>query len=983
MSELDRRDFLKIVGMSAGAAAAAACQDPLEAVIPYLNQPEEVVPGIPTYYHSTCRECPSACGIRVKTREGRPIKVDGNPDDPIDGGSLCVRGQAGLHRTYDSARFKGPMRRDAGELVPISWDEGMELLAEKLGEANGRIAFLGGAETGTLDEIIDGFLGALGSSKRLRFELYAHEALRTANQRVFGTDAVPHFALDRADVIVAFGTDFLETWLNPLQNQRNFAAARADGHGFAAFVGPRFGVSGSKTDLWLAAAPGTEVLVALALAHEVAEQKGVEPALRRLLADFTVDAVAAQTELEPDQIRSLARRIVSASAPLALPPGIEVQGTNAASFAAAVQILNYVSGAIGKTVEFGPDHNVGKLARFSDLKELAGEMRGGEVSVLLVHGTNPVYSAPQVGFADAMGSSGVYTVSFSSANDETTALADLVLPDHTPFEAWGDAEPIQGIRRLQQPTLRPLNDTRALGDVLLAAGRALGRAGSLPGGSFRDAIKARWGKAGFDQKVANGGDFKSVGGRGVSLAAGAANLSFEPARLSGEADGLALVVYPSLHLYDGRSQRLAALNEIPDPVTKTMWGSYAELHEDTARELGVEVGDVVEVSTEAGSLELPVFPHQAIRPGVIAISVGQGHQPVDPNAPDPDYQQQRRTVGVNALEIIPGRRDPESGGLAGLSTRAAVRPTGARALVARAQITFDQETRGVAKATTLAALAGHVAGDDEHGAEGAAHEPTDMHAPASSEHLVTKEYDPAADAHPDSPYRWGMSVDLDACVGCDACIMACNTENNIPVVGFDNVRAGREMHWIRVERYVEAGDDGQIDVRPLPMMCQHCGAAPCESVCPPIATYHSKDGLNVMVPNRCIGTRFCSNNCPYKARRFNYWPYDFFYREPEELILNPDVTVRSKGVMEKCTMCLQRITAAKDQAVLENRTVGEGDMQTACQQACPSNAISFGNLRDPEAEVTKLRVDPRAYRVFEHLYTRPGVSYLQAVKREV
>ena len=476
------------------------------------------------------------------------------------------------------------------------------------------------------------------------------------------------------------------------------------------------------------------------------------PALRRLLAGFTVETVAVQAELEADQLRALAQRIVSASAPLALPPGIEVQGTNAASFAAAVQILNYVSGAIGKTVEFGPDHNVGKLARFSDLKELAGELRGGEVSVLLVHGANPVYAAPQVGFADAMGSSGVYTVSFSSANDETTALADLVLPDHTPFEEWGDAEPIRGIRRLQQPTLRPLYDTRAVGDVLLDAGRALGRGGSLPGGNFRDALKARWGAAGFDQKIAHGGEFKRAGSRGVSLAAGATNLSFEPARLSGAADGLALVVYPSLHFYDGRSQRLAALNEIPDPVTKTMWGSYAELHEDTARELGVDVGDVVEISTEAGSLELAVYPHQAIRPGVVAISVGQGHQPVDPNAPDPDYQQQRSTVGVNALEIIPGRLDPESGGLAWLSTRASVRPTGARMLVARAQITFDQEKRGLAKATTLAALAGHDAG---HDAEDAAQHAPDIHALASAEHLVTKEYDPAADAHRTAPTAGG------------------------------------------------------------------------------------------------------------------------------------------------------------------------------------------------------------------------------------
>ncbi|MEE9278964.1 MAG: molybdopterin dinucleotide binding domain-containing protein, partial [Myxococcota bacterium] len=899
MPELDRRDFLKIVGMSAGAAATAACQDPLERVIPYLNQPEEVVPGIATYYNSTCRECPAACGIRVKTREGRPIKVDGNPDDPISQGSLCVRGQAGLERTYDASRFAGPLRREGDRMVSISWEEGMDLLVEKLRAANGRLAFLGGSETGTLDRIIDSFLSALGSSSRLRFELYAHEALRSANEAVFATAAVPHFALDRADIIVAFGTDFLETWLNPLQNQVNFASSRADGRGFAAYVGPRFGLSGSNADQWLAPEPGTEVLVALALAHEVAAKKGASAGVRRALSDFAPASVAGQTGIPAAELQALAERIAGASAPLALPPGVEVQGTNAAGFAAAVQILNAVSGAIGNTVVFGPDHNVGKLGRFSDLKELAGEMRGGEVAVLLVHGANPVYAAPQVGFADAMRSGGVFTVSFSSANDETTALADLVLPDHTPFESWGDGEPIRGIRRLQQPTLRPLNDTRALGDVLLEAARALGRGGSVPAGSFKDAIEARWGAPGFDQKVGNGGQFTSAPARRVSLAAGVGNLRFAPAELSGESDGLALVVYPSLHFYDGRSQRLAALNEIPDPVTKTMWGSYAELHPDTAAELGVELGDVVEVSTEAGSLELPVFPHETVRRGVVAIAAGQGHQPVDPNAPDPDYRQRRSTIGKNALEIVPGRLDPNSGGLAWLSTRASVRATGRRELVARAQLTFDQEGRGIAKAVTLAAASSHNGGGADGDEHGEAHG-------SAVDHLVTVEYDPAADAHPDSPYRWGMSLDLDACTGCNACIMACNAENNIAVVGPDNARVGREMHWLRVERYVEIEADGSIDVRPVPMMCQHCGAAPCESVCPTIATYHSEDGLNVMVPNRCIGTRFCSNNCPYKVRRFNYWPYDFFYDHPEELHLNPDVTVRSKGVMEKCTMCLQR-----------------------------------------------------------------------------
>ena len=272
-------------------------------------------------------------------------------------------------------------------------------------------------------------------------------------------------------------------------------------------------------------------------------------------------------------------------------------------------------------------------------------------------------------------------------------------------------------------------------------------------------------------------------------------------------------------------------------------------------------------------------------------------------------------------------------------------------------------------------------GAEEEGSEEPKKRISALPVQGNAEHLLTKQYDPAADAHPDSPYRWGMSIDQDACTGCNACMAACITENNVPVVGPENIRIGREMHWLRIERYVENADEREVDVRHTPLACMHCGAAPCESVCPALATYHSKEGLNVMVENRCIGTRFCSNNCPYKARRFNHWSYDWYVPEPENWALNPDVMVRAKGVMEKCTYCVQRINGARDVARKENRTIRDGEIVTACQQVCPSNAIAFGNLREKDAVVTKLRVDRRAYRVLEHLYTRPATSYLMNVRR--
>ncbi len=993
MPEIDRRDFLKIVGMTAGAAATVACKEPVHKIIPYLNQPAEVIPGIATHYNSTCRACPASCSVRVKTREGRPIKIEGNPDDSLSRGRVCVRGELDLMRTYDHARFRRPMKRVTrpdGSIAydPTTWEAAMAQLVDALRANPGKAFFLGGHETGTRDALIDQALAAIGSpGQRLRFEPFAYEALRRADDLVFGTRAVPQFRIAEADVLVAFGTDFLETWLSPLANQIGFSDARRDAKGYGIFVGPRLGLSGGNMDQWLAPTPGTEVLVAIALASEVARRKGSAPdALRGVFSKYTAASVAERTGIPASLLEKVADRIAQAAAPLALPPGVEVQGMNAARFAAAVQILNVVSGAVGKTVAFGADHNVGKLARFQDLKELAGRMRGGEVGVLLVHDTNPALTAPQVGIADAIVSGKVFTISFASAPNETSNLADLVLPDHTPNESWGDAEPVRGVKQVQQPTLRPLFDTRATVEVLLDAARALG--GTVPEGSLRDQLRSAWGgQSSFDAALARGGERQSVAAVSVGLAPGVGSIDFEPAPLAGDAANPVLVVYPSHHLFDGRLARIQALHEIPDPVTKTMWGSYAELHPETATALGVELGDVLTVTTEGGEVQITAFPHTAIRPGVIAIQVGRGTVARDSEAPlSGQGMWGRDVVGVNAFELIPGRLDAESGALAWLSTRAAVKNTKVRATVTRAQITFDQEDRGFGKAVGIAALP-HLEpwGKKAHGG-GHEKKSDGEHAVVTpwqgdAEHLVIQEYDVAADAGADSPYRWGMSIDQDACTGCNACIAACVTENNIPVVGPTNARVGREMHWIRIARFVETVGENEIDVRHIPSLCQHCGAAPCESVCPAIATYHSAEGLNVMVPNRCIGTRFCANNCPYKARRFNHWAYDWYVPEPEHLALNPDVMVRSKGVMEKCTFCVQRINGAKDTARRENRTVRDGEFTVACAQACPSNAITFGNLRDAESAVAKVRTIPRAYRLLEHLYTRPAVSYLMSIRR--
>jgi anaerobic selenocysteine-containing dehydrogenase/Fe-S-cluster-containing dehydrogenase component len=983
MPELDRRDFLKVVGLSAGAAAATACSDPVETLIPYLNQPEEIVPGLATYYASTCRECPSACSIQVKTREGRPIKVDGNAQDPISGGRLCMRGQASLARTYDASRLRQPLRREGSDLVKVSWDEAIAMLVQKLGAANGKAFFLNGLETGTFGSVIDGFMSAIGSpGQRLSFEVYSHDALRAANNLLFGQRAVPRFAFEKADVLVSFGADFLETWLSPTAAQRGFTEMRREGRGYAVYVGPRLSLSGSNCDLWIDPEPGTEMWVALGLAKEVAKRKtGNEIApLRKLLEPYGLDAVATKTGIAAERLERLAVRIAKANAPLALPPGQEVIGPNATAFAAAVQVLNFVSGAVGNTVVFGPDHKLDGLGTFADLKALADKLAAKQIDVLFVHGANPVYAAPQLKFDEALGST--YTVAFASALDETASRADLVLPDHTPYESWGDAEVVAGVKLLQQPTIRPLFDTRATGDVLIDVAAKLSK--PLPGtGTVKDRIAA--GRADFAAALARGGDFQLAAARPVSLAASAATLTFDDAPApSGE--GLGLLVYPSINFYDGRSARIPMMQEIPDPVTKLVWDSYAEMHPLTARELGIEAGDVVTVKTPAGEVELAAFPHSALRPGLIAIAAGQGHQPVEPDAPEPDRHQRRNKLGVNAFSLLPLALDEKSGAQAWLSTRAQVASTGRKKLMPQTQATFDQEGRGVAQATTLAALVGsEVPAEEGLAHQGDVEHETESHhseGPYSDAmHLQTEQFDPTIDAT-NPNYRWGMSIDLDACTGCGACVAACAVENNIPSIGETLARQGRELHWIRIERYVEEHEDGELEVRHVPMLCQHCGSAPCETVCPVFATYHNEEGLNVMVPNRCIGTRYCGNNCPYKVRRFNYFSYNWDVRDPEQWGLNPDVIVRAKGVMEKCTFCVQRINGGKDAARKDgNRVVRDGEVTPACAQTCPSDAIVFGNFKDPESRLSKLQEDPRAYWVFHHLNTRPAVTYQKSILR--
>ena len=1016
MSEFvfNRRDFLKLVGIGAAGAVAGCAKPPADRLIPYLVPPEDILPGVPYWYASTCRECPAGCGTLVKAREGRAIKIEGNPDHPLSRGGLCARGQAALQGLYDPDRVRGPMVKQGGAWKKLGWDEALKLAGDKLAAAAGAVAIVTGHETGALGALAKSVASAAGGT-HLAWEPFGFESLREANRRTFGQAQVPFYDFVRANVVISFGADFLETWLSPVRQARDFAALRARHDSYVVAVEPRLSLTGANADQWVAVRPGGEMALALGLAREILSgnpgpalpDRG---ALLDAVAAFTPEAVEKDTDVPAAEVRALAARFAKAHPGLAVAGGIAAQSDQSVALIAAVNLLNYVAGNLGQTIRFDRTLNLDGLASFGELQSLIHSMSSGKVGVLITHGANPAYATPAwAGFGAAMDKV-AFKISLSGVLDETADACDLLLPSQHNIESLGDAEPARGVHALMQPAMQkvPAFDARPAGDTLLA----LARAANLKGAWAPDwttHLRAAWKP--LHQRLGGGRDFEAFwaealqkGGVWEEPAATPARWAGTPAfatpQLKGAGD-FALVLYPSPNFYDGRGANKAWLQELPDQTSKAVWGTWAEIHPETAAKVGVANGDAVKIETEAGSVELPVYVYAGARKDIVAVPLGQGHTA---------YGRYAKGRGVNALALLSPAQDGASSALAYLSAKAKL-SKGAHAMdLVMTQQSKSQRDRELAQVIPVAALLGAAAAGEAAKAEtrgpglpgtppqtrpGASTTP--MAHPAGWQtpaHAVTA-YEPdqkvrgpraipvSEGSYKHANHRWAMAIDLASCTGCAACVVGCYAENNVPTVGPEMIQRGREMAWIRIERYEEKVAPGRHDVRHLPMMCQHCGDAPCETVCPVYATYHNPEGLNAQVYNRCVGTRYCSNNCPYKVRAFNWFDYSapekatFAFPEPLNWQLNPDVTVRSKGVMEKCTMCIQRILEGKGNAKDEKRPVRDGEINTACAQSCPTQAIVFGDLMDPESRVSKLSHGERRYWALNELNTKPGVTYLK------
>ena len=929
---MKRRDFLRLVGWISGSTVMSSCgtRKMPERLISYVLPLEEgIVPGEARFLPSTCTECPAGCGVQAKIREGRPIKLEGVPGHPVNDGGLCVRGQSSLYRLYHPERLRSPMVRNGAKHQPISWEKAFSLAAEALKESREsgrRSLFLSGRTTGSLSRLIDTCCGKLGIERLPEFEVYSHSASREANGLLFGERDIPHYRIEEADFLLTVGADVIETHVTPVAYTRKISRAATRSDFLWYHVEPHLSLTGVNAHKRFAVAPEKEYHLLAYLLREVLDRRGFKNRLPREVLDAvprtTPEKVSRETGIPAGSVQEIGDRLVAAKRPLPIIGGVSTAHPRGLEAAAYCALIQWATGAIPDRVDFGRSENYRAVGAFREIEDLSSRMGRGGAGVVFLLRTNPVFSLPQRSAFRENLRKAILSVGMGDFLDETLREADLVLPLSHSLESWGDVEPRRGVVSLLRPMLSPLHDTLSEGDALL--GLLRNASGGGPPEVYKDHLFESWGKrlgeAGRSKLIEKGYVEETLPGKDVSLNGKGAASALKGAEPAERAGTPVLVLAPSLRTFDGRSRPLTLLSEIPDPLTTVSYGPWISVSPGAAKRTGLKDQDEVMVESSGWSVALPVKIQPLLPDGVFLV-----HRDA---LSSPPVRTEKRTGGP--VEYIEGIR---------------ISKTGKKAALPFLSGSFSQMGRGLIP-------------DPGHRKEGRRHERVSLYP-----------------EHEHKDYRWAMAIDLSLCNGCSACVAACHIENNVPVAGKRDHLKGREMSWLRIEPFYE---NGRVDF--LPMLCQHCDAAPCETVCPVFAAYHNPEGLNVQVYARCVGTRYCSNNCPYKVRRFNWrqhrWP------EPLERMLNPDVPAREVGVMEKCTFCVQRIRAAKDKAKDESRKVRDGEFTTACAQSCPTGALVFGNILDKGSGVYKLAHSGRAYRVFEDLGTEPSVHYLHGKKPE-
>ncbi|MFN8144045.1 MAG: TAT-variant-translocated molybdopterin oxidoreductase [Bacteroidia bacterium] len=966
-----RRDFLKFLGFSVAAASLAACEAPVRKTIPYLIRPDQITPGIANWYASSYFDGYDYCSVIVKTREGRPIKLEGNTLNPLTKGGVNARVQASVLSLYDSARHKSPLAKGN----PSTWATNDQAIVEKLtsiAAKGGKIRILSSTIISpSTKKVIADFTAKYPTTKHIMYDAVSASAMRQANQESFGVNAIPSYNFDKANVIVSLDADFLVHWVSPIEHARQYAITRKLNDGKKEMsrhiqIESALSVTGSNADVRIGVKPSQQGAVAASLYNAVAVATGSAAiAAGSLDAETSKKVAATAKELIANKGKSLV-----------------VSGVNNVAIQNIVNGINSLLENYGTTIDLDNANNL-RQGSDADLTAFLDEMNKGEVAALFVYNSNPVYTLPSgTAFADAMKKVEL-TVSFADRPDETSAVCQYVCPDHHALESWSDAEPRNGVYSIGQPTISPLFSTRqAQESLLLWAGNS---------SNFHDYMAAYWNASVFSKasgswnKVLQDGVFETPAAVAKNYKS-AANLNAAADALSKmNSTGIELVIYEKVGMGNGQQSNNPWLQELPDPISKVTWDNYLAVSPKDAREKGWKQGNVVTVKAGTVSVKAPVVIQPGQTPGTASLAIGYGRTVAGKVADN---------RGVNAYPFC----SMSGGNLSMYVSGVDVQKTADDDyMLAATQTHHTMMGRAIVKETTLAEyIKNPGAGNEEEMLTVRTGKGEEVKKKAGELNLWA-DFD-------SGNHHWGMSIDLNSCIGCGACVVACTAENNVSVVGKDEVNRSREMHWIRIDRYYSSdadpkeGESGDIKkmedpsdmprVVFQPIMCQHCAHAPCETVCPVIATSHSSEGLNQMTYNRCVGTRYCANNCPYKVRRFNWFQYSdnaqFDFNMNDDLgkmVLNPDVVVRSRGVMEKCSMCVQRLQEGKLTAKKEGRKLVDGEVNTACAQSCPTHAITFGDYNNPDSVLNKMwKPEERSYHLLGELNVQPNVYYQTKVR---
>ncbi len=937
-----RRKFMTLMGASMAMAGLSACRRPVEKIVPFVNRPEDVIPGVPQYYATTMPFGDHAYGLMVESMDGRPQKIEGNKLHPSTEGTSSAIMQAQTLALFDTDRARNVTNK--GEQKSLAEFASMwGVLYEQFKKTGGDgLAVLSGTfSSPTLARLAVSFTKIFPKAQWVSYEPVSDQNIYDGLQIAYGTQVRPLHSFDQADVILSLDSDFLMTESNSVAGARNFAKGRKveaenDKMNRLYVIESSYSVTGANADHRQAIRCGQVGSYAHALAIELASQgvniEGLDSSSSQPAATHDFKWIS---ELAKDLAGNRGKCLVVAGR------------KQPASVHALVAAINDGLGNVGRTVSYIKPVDV-SYSDIQGLKNLSDNMNSGKVTTLVMLGTNPVYNAPaDFDFETAL-QKVANTVQVSNYFDETSKHVVWHIPQAHFLESWGDTRSFDGTAAIIQPLIRPLfesvSDVEMFG--LISEGK-ISSAYDLTRRTWQNLIpsidfESGWRRALHDGVLAN----SAVNSTSVKLngAAVVNHLSSYPLNAGDDNNALEIVFQVSPHIHDGRFAGISWLQELPHPLTKITWDNAALISSVAAKRLGASNNDVVKLDFNGQSLELPIWIQPGQASETVVVELGYGRKGITKVSDE---------AGGNAY---PMRNSSAVNFASGLT----LTKTLSRLELSCTQDHWSMENRPIIREASLDEYKRH----PEFAKEMVEHPP-----------LESMFKEPSYE----QGYQWGMTVDLNSCIGCNACTIACQSENNIPVVGREQVNNGREMHWIRLDRYFTGTVEDPQAVH-QPVLCQHCENAPCEQVCPVAATVHNTEGLNLMVYNRCIGTRYCSNNCPYKVRRFNFFNYTKDYDELMKMTQNPDVTVRSRGVMEKCTYCIQRITAGKKTAKKEKRDVRDGEIIPACQQACPVDALTFGNINDPNSEVSRKKKFNRNYNLLEELNVQPRTSYLAKIR---